>query len=641
MTTSSRPVADSGRRRPLEPRLLGVVSRTDLPEHQVVDLVRVAEPQERRRLVPDQRELERDRRVVPLQRRVVVVVLLAGLDDVEVRLEVLPHPLDRGSVGPGLASESRERVERLLDRRPLGVAALLADRLVLGEGRATEHGGQDERLPDDRDDDDTGGDEHDEVAVGEGPAGLERSGDRDRHRQGHRAAEAGEPAHEPVAPSLAGLAAEPSGHEPDGAAEGALEGEPDEDEHDGHGEHEPDAGPQLAGLELPRGDHRLDAHEHEQRAVEQVRQERPEGADLLAGLRPVELRRDLAHHDAGGDDGEHAGGTDRLGAEEGREGHEQRDHVLEHDGVDATQHERPEPRGEQPGRHAAHVGEHEHAGHVPERQLLRAHRHGDRDAVDDERRAVVHQALRAEHRDVASRQHLREHADGGGVGGRDRRAEHPGRPPRHAEQVQEGGDDPGRHDDEQGAHEDDAAQVLADLAERRRQALPVQERREEQQEDGVGGQLDAGERRHEGEQRADHEQQHGRGHPDAVGDGRRQGDGEAEGDHQFRTEHGSPRGSSDASVNAAGTARPSRSASSGLSPRPPVVVGAVAPTPATAARWPARARSRRCRTTRRRSRGPGRAGSSRAAPPGRRARTRRRPSGTAAAAARPTGRAAR
>ena len=99
----------------------------------------------------------------------------------------------------------------------------------------------------------------------------------------------------------------------------------------------------------------------------------------------------------------------------------------------------------------------------------------DGQPVDDQGGAVVDQALGAEHGHRAARQVAGQDADRRRVGGRQRGAEDPRRPPREAEPVRGGGDRGGGGDDQRGAGQDDDPQVVADLPQRGGQALPVEQ----------------------------------------------------------------------------------------------------------------------------------------------------------------------
>ena len=64
-----------------------------------------------------------------------------------------------------------------------------------------------------------------------------------------------------------------------------------------------------------------------------------------------------------------------------------------------------------------------------------------------------------------------------------------------------------REDDQRGAHQKDAAQVPADLAQGGRQAPPVEQRRQEKQQDSLRQQVHPPKRWEEPDQRADDQQQ--------------------------------------------------------------------------------------------------------------------------------------
>ena len=83
----------------------------------------------------------------------------------------------------------------------------------------------------------------------------------------------------------------------------------------------------------------------------------------------------------------------------------------------------------------------------------------------------------------------REAAHRGGVGGGERGSHHERDDPRHPEPHTHAGDREGRDDHEQGAVEHDHPDVAAGLAQRRRDALPEQDRGEEQQQHRLGRQL--------------------------------------------------------------------------------------------------------------------------------------------------------
>ena len=126
---------------------------------------------------------------------------------------------------------------------------------------------------------------------------------------------------------------------------------------------------------------------------------------------------------------------------------------------------------------------------MPAGELLLADRNAHSQPVEDEGGAVVDQALGAEHGDRAARQVAGQDADGRRVGRRQRGAEDPGRPPCEAESVSGGGDRGSSGGDQRGAGEDHDPQVVADLPQRGRQALPVQQRGQEHEQHDLRRQL--------------------------------------------------------------------------------------------------------------------------------------------------------
>ena len=160
-----------------------------------------------------------------------------------------------------------------------------------------------------------------------------------------------------------------------------------------------------------------------------------------------------------------------------------------------------------------------------------------RDGVDDERRAVVDEALAPQRRHGPKRQEAAEGGGGRRVRGGDGGADHPRDRPGHTEGVDHHRDDPGRDDHEQRAVEQDAPDEAPHLPRRRGERLPVQQRRQEEQQHhlvGQGGAAQLGDRR-EREPAGD---QHDRlRDPDAVGEHRTHQEGRAECDDEFETVH--------------------------------------------------------------------------------------------------------
>ena len=259
---------------------------------------------------------------------------------------------------------------------------------------------------------------------------------------------------------------------------------------------------------------------------------------ICRGDRRRDPRRHLAHEQPAGDDRQHAGRADDVGQQEGGErGHQHRD-GLEHRVVHPAAHLPADQAHQTTSQHASAVRLNQQPGDVRAGQVLLADRHADGQSVEHEGGAVVDQALGAQHGHRASRQVAGQDADRGRVGRGERGTEHPGRPPLQAERVRRDRDRGGSGDDQGCAGEDDDAQVVADLAQRRGQALPVEQRRQEQQEHDLRRQLRLAQLRHEPDQHPDqHQQDRGR---DRVPARQRaaQDQGDPQQHHQLESEHG-------------------------------------------------------------------------------------------------------
>ena len=171
-------------------------------------------------------------------------------------------------------------------------------------------------------------------------------------------------------------------------------------------------------------------------------------------------------------------------------------------------------------------------------QLRLSDRDAHGDAVDDERRAVVDEALGAQHRALAQGERSGEVADGRGVRGRQGGAHHEGHGPRHPEPGSDARDGEGGRDHQERAVDQDDAHVAAALAQRGRDALPEQDRGKEQQQDRFGRQLHLAERGDESQQHPHHELNERQ--RDAQARRKHRGDDErrADGDDRFECEHG-------------------------------------------------------------------------------------------------------
>ncbi len=152
-----------------------------------------------------------------------------------------------------------------------------------------------------------------------------------------------------------------------------------------------------------------------------------------------------------------------------------------------------EPAEREAERGAARADEEEVVRGVAERERARHRgRHGG--AVEHERGAVVDEALALDERhDALGHAKAAEDRGGGdGVGGGDDRAEHEGRAPAQAgdDRVGDHGDGAGGEQDEDAGQQRHAGRVGAQVARGGEPAGRVQERRQEDEEDHVGRDLD-------------------------------------------------------------------------------------------------------------------------------------------------------
>ena len=224
---------------------------------------------------------------------------------------------------------------------------------------------------------------------------------------------------------------------------------------------------------------------------------------------------------------------DRIGEQEGSERDDENGDVLEH-GIVHTFADLPvHHRDQRAGGNPAAVGEHREPGDMGDAELLAADGNADGEAIDHQRGAVVDQALGPQHSHDSPRQRPGQHPDGGGVGGRDRGPQHPARSPGHAECVGGRSHCGRRGHHQRGTGENDHAHIASDLAQRRGQALPVEQRREEQQQDDLGRQAGLAQGRDESDQHSDQHQQDRRCHRVSTSEGTAHHHRDAEDDHNL------------------------------------------------------------------------------------------------------------
>ena len=167
----------------------------------------------------------------------------------------------------------------------------------------------------------------------------------------------------------------------------------------------------------------------------------------------------------------------------------------------------------------------------------------DGDRVDDERRAVVDEALGAERRERAAGQSPGDRGDRRRIGRREDGAEGECDRPGQPERLADPGDDAGGDEHEHDALEQDDAEVAADLAQRGVERLPVEQRRQEQQQHHLGLEFEVGEERDEPDRRAEHEEDERRRHADASGDRTAEHERRTDDDDELETLHRTPPGS--------------------------------------------------------------------------------------------------
>ncbi len=276
----------------------------------------------------------------------------------------------------------------------------------------------------------------------------------------------------------------------------------------------------------------LQAEQHEQHRVEHEVERRPEGRALQPG-RGGEDAAAAAEQQPRGDDGEHAGALHLLGEHVGEVGGEQRQQQLQPDVVQPAAHRQHQERDDRADPDAAGHREPEALQGGP--RSRRAAADGlQRDAEQHQRGRVVDQALALDDvHDRAGRAEPPEDPGGGDrVGRRDDGAEHQalGQPePRdqraHHERDGEGGrqDEAERQQRQRGGDAAQGARVGEERA-------PVDQRRQEHQEDEVGRQLPVGGSRQQPGERPDDDEHHRVGQAGAAGEGDAQQHDDAEGE---------------------------------------------------------------------------------------------------------------
>ncbi len=439
-----------------------------------------------------------------------------------------------------LVGDLRQRAEGGLDAAGAGQPHLLVVGDVVGDASPADDGGQRGPLDQHGHQDDEGHDEDEQAAVGEGRAAQRGRRDGQRRRERDGAAESrprGDETHPPGHPAgalrLAAVqdakrhggqfAPEDSGHDHD-----AGDGERDE------------CGVAQSAVDIRDAVHRvgdLDADEYPQRAVDQERRHVPEGVRLQPGTGADHHGSGVGEDEGRREDGNHTAAVDHFGQQERRKRGQQAQRPLLLGRVDPFAQQGHRQADQQARGDPAEVGGDEPADQIGAADLGPADGDVDGDGIEHQRRAVVDEALGAQHRHLAARQPLRQAGHGGRVGGGEHGAQdrrrvrlHAQRPcrPRHRHR---GGDHQGD------AEEDDDAQVRPDLTETRVQALPVQDCRQEQQQHDLAVDVDMAELGDQAQQPAEHDEQQWGPDPVTPADDGSDDDGGYERDDEDEAEH--------------------------------------------------------------------------------------------------------
>ena len=177
----------------------------------------------------------------------------------------------------------------------------------------------------------------------------------------------------------------------------------DDADHDHRDRDDRRVGEQRPGHVQPVDDPaQLQPDEREEQRVDEEDEDLPERVAGEPRLDVRQLRRVPAHVDADRHRGQHARDADRGRGQVGEVAGEERDRDLGRRVVDAAAHLADDVADGEPDRDAADHVDDEAPGRVPERERARD-RGGDGGLVDDERDAVVDEALALDDRDDAPR----------------------------------------------------------------------------------------------------------------------------------------------------------------------------------------------------------------------------------------------
>ena len=349
------------------------------------------------------------------------------------------------------------------------------------EAKHADQQRQREPLQDERAEDDAEGQEDEQVTIRKGSPGIRGQRDRECSGQGDGAAHAGPGDQEGVAERLGRMARAV----PQPSRQVGEDRQPDDPRQDHRSRHEHPVAHQLAGgaaREIVEDARQLQAHEREQQRVEDEHDDLPDRDPLKPGLHRSQLRCAPAEIDAGRDDREHAR---RLGCVRGDEREvtrHQGDRHLDGRVFEPAPHLGREVTDDQADPDPADDAPDEPPGGVPDRERSRHDRH-HRNAIEDERRAVVDEALALDDRDEASGDakpaHDRRRSDR--IGRRDDGAEHKRGAPRQPGYCGMGddGNRDRRRDHEADGEDANRASVRPQVPHRREEGGEVDQRRQD------------------------------------------------------------------------------------------------------------------------------------------------------------------
>ena len=214
---------------------------------------------------------------------------------------------------------------------------------------------------------------------------------------------------------------------------------------------------------------------------------------------------------------------------------------------DPTAQAKDEPADANSPHHLPNDDSHKAAAGVDKRKRSRTDRH-DREAIKDERGRVIGQPLALENDDQAPRKlhALRDRQGRHRVGRRnDGAQDEADRPGKAQQEMGRRGDGDGREHDTADRQERDRAQVEAEFLPAHLHRVPIDDRRQHEQQDKIGSELQARQPRDQGEPNAGDHKENGRGNLQSFRDEADHGyDGQKQDQNLERFGHfpvGSPR----------------------------------------------------------------------------------------------------